>query len=632
MVPVQERVGRDDQVVVGDVPEALTPVGPVKDQELQIRHEACGLAPPVADQARRHHQKTRAGSLLLQMPVGQQGERLHGLAEPHVVGKHAAEAAVGERPQPAVAGALVGAQLPAQRGGGRHFRGLGERPETGAEFENLPSPGPRRAAALQRLGQLEQPARLGPVETEQPLRLQKGLCEAREPRRVDRKPRSVLEPGVEDPSGQMAPDVEAFLQPSPFVHRQGINELEDDRRDVERTAVRLEREAKREPVGAPCFQRGRERDRSLVQVERPRPFDLDTPALGAELRNRLRGKTDAGPGRCVVFVADRREDDVRFAQLARQAVVVTQQFVILVAVPPRRLPQRFLERRFARAIAPDDGEAVLTGRRNIVSSSGTNCGARAVVGDLQAGTRIDDRSGVARAAAVIAIDISGQPVRAAVERQHRHRPDIRALLDVMKPRHGRMLADPGQFRRDRGHRPAPHRRCGREPGCHPRFQRRFCHTDLAAFGIDKKRCRKRQQRHGRSGAIARHDFLLARLADRPCEFATPRLRPRQGGAPDLLGSRAAGIDNLADEADQLFALGPAVAPRISAVGVVIQLPEDRGVFHGHVLLRPGRIPFLKLPEIGADRSVFAQISPVGRDVHASHRIAMDHVEQMLLRP
>ena len=89
----------------------------------------------------------------------------------------------------------------------------------------------------------------------------------------------------------------------------------------------------------PGFERSRVRDRSLVQAERPRPVDLDTPALGAELRNRLRDKTDAGPARSVVFVvADRREDDIRFAQLARQGVIVVQQFVILVAVPLRRLP------------------------------------------------------------------------------------------------------------------------------------------------------------------------------------------------------------------------------------------------------------------------------------------------------
>ena len=51
MVPVQQRVSRDDEMMAGDFPEALTPVGSVNDQKLQIRDKACGLAPPVAD----HH-------------------------------------------------------------------------------------------------------------------------------------------------------------------------------------------------------------------------------------------------------------------------------------------------------------------------------------------------------------------------------------------------------------------------------------------------------------------------------------------------------------------------------------------------------------------------------------------------
>ena len=87
MVPVQQRIGRDHQMVPGDIGETLPAFGPVKHQELQLRHKPCGLAPPVADQAGRYHQKARKIGLLLQMPMRQQGERLHGLAEPHVVGQ-----------------------------------------------------------------------------------------------------------------------------------------------------------------------------------------------------------------------------------------------------------------------------------------------------------------------------------------------------------------------------------------------------------------------------------------------------------------------------------------------------------------------------------------------------------------
>ena len=126
MVPVQERISREDEMVVRDFRKALPPVGPVKHQELQVRDEACGFPFPVADQTCRHHHEARAVDLLLKVAMCKKGERLHGLAEPHVVGKHATETAVGERSEPPVAGALIGTQLSAQRGGGRQFRGLGE--------------------------------------------------------------------------------------------------------------------------------------------------------------------------------------------------------------------------------------------------------------------------------------------------------------------------------------------------------------------------------------------------------------------------------------------------------------------------------------------------------------------------
>ena len=81
------------------------------------------------------------------------------------------------------------------------------------------------------------------MEAEQPLRFQKGLGEPREPRPVDRKIRPILEPGMDDPAGKMPVDIEAVFQLSPFVHRQGLDDLKDDRRDVERLAVRLKRQA-----------------------------------------------------------------------------------------------------------------------------------------------------------------------------------------------------------------------------------------------------------------------------------------------------------------------------------------------------------------------------------------------------
>ena len=54
--------------------------------------------------------------------------------------------------------------------------------------------------------------------------------------------------------------------------------------------------------------------------------------------------------------------------------------------------------------------------------------------------------------------------------------------------------------------------------------------------------------------------------------------------------------------------------------------------HGDVSVCSGVIPFVKLPEIGADRAVLPQIGPVGRDVGAPHRVPVDDVKQMLPRP
>ena len=120
-----------------------------------------------------------------------------------------------------------------------------------------------------------------------------------------------------------------------------------DRRDVELPAVRLQREGQREPVRVRGFERRRERDRPLVQPERPCPVELDAPALGTELGDPSRDEADAGRGRGVVPVTERREDDIRLAQFARQGVVVTQQgrgprsdgASPLPAAPPRTPPR-----------------------------------------------------------------------------------------------------------------------------------------------------------------------------------------------------------------------------------------------------------------------------------------------------
>ena len=111
----------------------------------------------------------------------------------------------------------------------------------------------------------------------------------------------------------------------------------------------------------------------------------------------------------------------------------------------------------------------------------------ALVGDLQPGAGKDGRNVFAGAPAVFAGRVQGHVLLAAVERQDRFGPHIGALLDALQPGHGRMLADPRQFRRNRPDRFMRHRRSGGEPGRHPGRQRRFGDTGLPGCGIEEER-------------------------------------------------------------------------------------------------------------------------------------------------
>ncbi len=269
VVPAEQRIGGDDQVMPGDFRESPLPVGAVQHRQLQVGHEARGFAPPVANQARRHHQEARKRRLLFQMPVCQQRERLQCLAKPHVVGQHPAEAGRRERLEPAVAGALVGTQFSLQRSRCRLLRRLGKRPEPCAQIEELPSAGPRRAATLQLFGQIEQAGRIGPIELQQPLRFEKRFGERCEPGAVEDEPGAVLKPCVKQLVGQVALDVEPWLQLTPFVGRQIFDHLQEERRHVEPLAVRLQRQADREPVLGRGLEGRRECHRPLVQPQPP---------------------------------------------------------------------------------------------------------------------------------------------------------------------------------------------------------------------------------------------------------------------------------------------------------------------------------------------------------------------------
>jgi hypothetical protein len=105
LVAAQQWIGRQHQVVAGDLPKTRLPV-----EAMQIGREPLGLPPPVEKHAgRRHHEggaiHPAAGLLDREM-----GQCLHGLAEPHVVGEHAAETGRAQELQPVDAPGLIGTQ------------------------------------------------------------------------------------------------------------------------------------------------------------------------------------------------------------------------------------------------------------------------------------------------------------------------------------------------------------------------------------------------------------------------------------------------------------------------------------------------------------------------------------------
>ena len=77
----------------------------------QIRSEPRALLEPVENQRLGHDDKRRMSDLSLAKPILQQRQKLHRLAEPHVVGQAPAEPEIVEEFEPADAGALVRPQF-----------------------------------------------------------------------------------------------------------------------------------------------------------------------------------------------------------------------------------------------------------------------------------------------------------------------------------------------------------------------------------------------------------------------------------------------------------------------------------------------------------------------------------------
>ena len=106
----QQRIGGEDQVVVGQVIEVFFARGAIQRQDLELGREVRGFVEPVGNQAGGHHHHARpveAPGVLLGQHVGQ---GLQGLAQSHVVRQDPADFQLPQRLHPAQAFQLVGAQ------------------------------------------------------------------------------------------------------------------------------------------------------------------------------------------------------------------------------------------------------------------------------------------------------------------------------------------------------------------------------------------------------------------------------------------------------------------------------------------------------------------------------------------
>ena len=287
------------------------PLAPAREEEnAQLRGEPFGFARPVVHDRGGTDDEARPAARVGRAQMGEPGERLHGLPEPHVVGQDGADAERGGVGQEIEAALLIRAERGAEAGRGR---GLGEAAELGDPAAELGHGAERLAIGTEPLERVE---RLGPRAGELPER-QPLRPRARLDAEVCEQLRRVVVA-----RGQLAIDPAA-------------GELDEagggatERREVggsERQALRLPLGGDREPVGAARLDAEPRRDapRPVEQpADRLRAVEGHARgALGPRVRERLHaaapererpagGRRGRGRGPEALEPRDRRRHGVR---------------------------------------------------------------------------------------------------------------------------------------------------------------------------------------------------------------------------------------------------------------------------------------------------------------------------------
>ncbi len=141
-------------IMRGNRRKILLAAGTVEDEHLQIRRKFPCLVEPIGHQAGRRDDQRRLREIAARLLQRQQRQNLYGLAEPHIVGEHPAQAALAKQIEPGHALRLVRPELGAKAFRQRHMaqaskRGRGPRDDEdcrrrGIRISRSPAPAAAR--------------------------------------------------------------------------------------------------------------------------------------------------------------------------------------------------------------------------------------------------------------------------------------------------------------------------------------------------------------------------------------------------------------------------------------------------------------------------------------------------------
>ena len=322
--------------------------------------KALRFHPPVGHQrGGRDHQARPVGAAVLLLGE-KMGERLHRLAEAHVVGQHAAEPRLTEEAQPGIPLALIRPERRGEAFRSRVFadgsclaQPLPENAQGLAARPGNPGAGDQLFQGREFGGAAAAEAELLPVQVHPEQLVQRG--EDRLQTRVRQRQQPTIVEGHEQGLSIAVFEVEEVAV---GVVRHGLQKVDDLRQQVDPFPVDRDANVELEPVDAAALvQDGIDVAIGLGERRRETRLDLDPPAFLAQTRCHL--DEEAGPGHGIVVGKDELT-----ASIGRQRVGVVRLDRRQPGVGSGKLLAVLV---FARAVAFDREQAAVRGEQRLVA-------------------------------------------------------------------------------------------------------------------------------------------------------------------------------------------------------------------------------------------------------------------------